>query len=226
MPSFKGFSDAKKGLTPLPGSFFSELLPMITDLAELKTILYTIWRLNQMEGAFRAMRTSDYQQDERFIAGLGDAPLDQALDLAVADEVLLGVSYRQEMVYFLNSPKGRAAAQALERGQWQPDFDRQAPLEWLTETPNIYKLYEEHIGPLSPLMAEALRDSENTYPASWIADAIRIAVENNKRNWRYINAILTRWQREGRNERQDRRDSEKDRRRYLEGEFSEFIDKP
>ncbi len=50
-------------------------------------------------------------------------------------------------------------------------------------------------------------------------DAFRIAVENNKRNWRYIKAILRRWQEKGRHERQqDRRDTEKDRRRYAEWE--------
>jgi DNA replication protein len=53
-----------------------------------------------------------------------------------------------------------------------------------------------------------------------VQDAFRIAVENNKRNWRYIQAILRRFQEKGRHERgqQDRRDTEKDRRRYAEWE--------
>ena len=74
------------------------------------------------------------------------------------------------------------------------------------------------------MIAEALRDAERTYPALWIEDAVRIAVENNIRNWRYVAAILNRWQAEGRDDRKDRRDSEKDRRRYIEGEFADFIE--
>ena len=58
------------------------------------------------------------------------------------------------------------------------------------ERPNIFRLYEENIGPLTPLIAEMLRDAEKTYPADWIEEAFKIAVENNVRRWRYIEAIL------------------------------------
>ena len=33
-----------------------------------------------------------------------------------------------------------------------------------------------------------------------------------------------RWKEEGRAEKQDRRDTEKDRRRYIEGEFADYIE--
>jgi DnaD/phage-associated family protein len=86
--------------------------------------------------------------------------------------------------------------------------------------PNIFRLYENNIGPLTPMIAEILQDAENTYPPAWIEEAIRIAVENNKRNWRYVEAILRRWQEGGRDEREDRRDTEKSLRRYKEWENS------
>ncbi|PJF33740.1 MAG: hypothetical protein CUN49_17850, partial [Candidatus Thermofonsia Clade 1 bacterium] len=35
--------------------------------------------------------------------------------------------------------------------------------------------------------------AERTYPYEWIVAAIRAAVENNRRSWRYIEAILRRW---------------------------------
>jgi DnaD/phage-associated family protein len=126
--------------------------------------------------------------------------------------------------YFLNSPKGRAAAQAIQRGEWQYSGDPQTPLDLSLEKPNIFRLYEENIGPLTPLIAEKLSEAEDSYPAQWIEDAIRKAVENNVRRWNYVEAILKSWQEGGRDERTDRRDSEKDRRRYVEGEFSEFIE--
>jgi len=37
-----------------------------------------------------------------------------------------------------------------------------------------------------------------------------LAVENNKRNWKYIEAILKRWKEEGRAEKQNRRNDKKD----------------
>ncbi|QLQ07827.1 MAG: DnaD domain protein [Anaerolineae bacterium] len=64
--------------------------------------------------------------------------------------------------------------------------------------PNIFVLYEQNIGLLQPIIADELRDAELRYPADWIEDAFRIAVEQNKRAWRYIRAILERWATEGR----------------------------
>ncbi len=94
----------------------------------------------------------------------------------------------------------------------------QLPVEVREDVPNIFRLYEDHIGPLTPMIADELRDAEETYPPEWIEDAIRMAVENNARSWRYVNAILVRWQEEGRDERTNRRDTEKDRRRYADWE--------
>jgi DnaD/phage-associated family protein len=68
------------------------------------------------------------------------------------------------------------------------------------------------------MIAEELRDAEETYSAQWIEDAVRIAVENNARSWRYIIAILEKWQVKGRDEQKDRRDTKKARRQYKEWE--------
>ena len=54
----------------------------------------------------------------------------------------------------------------------------------------IYELYEQNVGLLTPLLAEELREAEDTYPAAWIEDAFREAVAQNKRNWRYVRRIL------------------------------------
>jgi DnaD/phage-associated family protein len=97
-------------------------------------------------------------------------------------------------------------------------------LELIPQAPNIYHLYEENIGPLTPMIADTLQEAEQSYPYVWIEEAVRIAVENNVRRWTYVEAILKRWQEGGRDERTDRRDTEKDRRRYVEGEFSDFIE--
>lgn len=154
--------------------------------------------------------------------------LDEALERCVHRGSLLNAQLELDETpvnfYFLNTAKGRAAVQAIQRGEWKPSGNLQVPLEFSLEKPNIYHLYEENIGPLTPMIADKLRDAEENFPTPWIQEAFQIAVENNIRRWSYIVAILTRWQEEGRDERKDRRDTEKDRRRYVEGEFSDFIE--
>jgi len=234
MPPFKGFPEGKVRFTRLPDPMLTELLPAIDHLGELKVILYAFWRLERMEGTFRYLRRANFLEDQRFMQGLAasqaeaEAALDEALVRCLQRGSLLSAGLDleggRETFYFLNSPKGRAALQAIQRGEWQPSDDPQAPLDLSLEKPNIFRLYEENIGPLTPMIAEELGAAEDTYPAQWIEDAVRIAVENNVRRWSYVEAILKRWQEGGRDERTDRRDAEKDRRRYIEGEFSEFIE--
>jgi DNA replication protein len=66
------------------------------------------------------------------------------------------------------------------------------------ERPNIFVLYEQNIGLLSPLIADELKDAADHFPMEWIETAFREAVQHNKRKWSYIRAILRRWETEGR----------------------------
>jgi len=228
MQRFSGFLEEKNPPIPVPGVFFRELLPQIDDLNELKITLYFFGRMSRLEGAFHYLQEKDILADSSFIQGFGkvdgDAAkeLDAALSKAVERGTILScavtIADRHERLYFLNTPRGRAAAAAIERGEWRYTGDLEMPVEVLGETPNIYRLYEDNIGPLTPLIAEALSEAEDTYPARWIEEAIGIAVQNNARSWRYVAAILARWQSKGRYERKDRRDTEKARRRYSEWE--------
>jgi DnaD/phage-associated family protein len=125
-----------------------------------------------------------------------------------------------EALYLLNTPRGRAAAEGLARGEWRPS-EEGTPVELALDRPTIFNLYEQNIGPLTPMLAEHLRAAEAEFPATWIEEAFGIAVENNVRKWSYIQAILDGWQRQGRNDREDRGDTEKARRRYLKGELAD-----
>lgn len=221
-------------MTVVPDIFFTEILPQIDDLNELRLTIYVFWRMGQMEGAFRYLREEDFLEDARWMETLGEddesaaAALEAALRRAVERGTLLSASLTyhagEETFYFLNSPKGRAAVQAIISGQWRPSDAAGPPPGTYLEHPNIFRLYEENIGPLTPLIADALGEAEDTYPEAWIREAFQIAVEYNKRSWRYIQAILERWQTERRDERKDRQDLEEIRRRYTGGEFSDFIE--
>jgi len=55
----------------------------------------------------------------------------------------------------------------------------------------ISRLYESEIGALTPIVADSITDACNTYPSEWIEQAIKIAVERNARNWKYVLTVLT-----------------------------------
>jgi DNA replication protein len=77
-------------------------------------------------------------------------------------------------------------------------YDTPQHIQVQIERPNIFVLYEQNIGLLSPLLADELKDAADQYPAEWIEAAFLEAVQHNKRKWSYIRAILRRWETEGR----------------------------
>lgn len=231
-PGFPGFPEGRQRLTPVPEAFFRELLPAIDDLGELKLSLYAFYALAQREGRLRFLTRQQLAQDARLMRALGEsqgeanAALDAALARAVARGTLISASAGEPgpTLYFLNSERGRAAARGLASGAWSPAPEDLQGQVTLPDRPNIYSLYEQNIGPLTPMIADQLRDAERSYPARWIDEAMRIAVANNVRKWSYVQAILNDWQAKGRDEREDLRDTEADRRRYVEGDYADFID--
>jgi DnaD/phage-associated family protein len=75
------------------------------------------------------------------------------------------------------------------------------------ERPNVFRLFEQNVGLVTPLIADQLIEALELYPEAWIAEAIDEAVGYNRRNWRYIQRILERWATEGRGDETDQRGS-------------------
>ncbi|RLD11171.1 MAG: hypothetical protein DRI56_01475 [Chloroflexota bacterium] len=231
---FKGFPPGKVSFTSIPSLFFTELLPQIENIHELKVTLYALWQVTRMEKTFKYLRERDFAEDAWFMRGMGVTSqaqlqaLAEGLSQAVARGTFLRVATpppeEEQHLYFFNSPQGRAAVKAIQEGNWRPGKDTSPNPSLSIERPNIFQLYEENIGPLTPLIADALRDAESIYSATWIEEAIAIAVKNNVRKWNYIEAILHSWKEEGRYERKDKRHSEKDSQTYLEDEFFKFTE--
>ena len=72
-----------------------------------------------------------------------------------------------------------------------------APKE-VVERPNVYTIYEQEIGALSPMIGERLKDIEKDFPAGWFEKAVREAKTTTTRvSLKYIMAILDRWDAEG-----------------------------
>ena len=246
MKGFSGFPAGKVHFTPLPNLFFSELLPAIDDLAELKVTLHIFWLLHQKKGYPRYVSRRELEADGVLLGGLrgtGQKPeerLGQALERAVARGTLLhvtalrqgsGQALRQgsgqapqgderDDWYFMNTDLGRRTLDKIRRGELELEAvvtPGEVRLE--VERPNIFVLYEQNIGLLTPLIAEELRDAEKTYPAGWIEEAFRIAVEHNARRWRYVRSVLERWATEGKDSEREKRG----RRWYTKEEYEKFI---
>lgn len=233
MHGFPGFPAGRQRTTPIFNLFFSDLLPIIDHLAELKVTLYAFWALGQKEGKVRYLRLTDFLNDTAFVKGLGpttqlatDALL-EGIERAVARGTFLHVNVESADgnldLYFLNTEKGRAAVDGITRGEWRPSPDDEAPVSLLVERPNIFVLYEQNIGALTPMIVEELRDAEKTYPARWIEEAIKIAVENNVRRWRYVSTILERWRQEGRQDALGRRDSQRELQQQIPDHLQSVI---
>jgi DnaD/phage-associated family protein len=216
MTSFSGFKDSEP-LTQLPDAFFHHLLKEITGADELKITLYALWRMEHMDGPFHSLCETDFDTED---LGLTPEEIRLGLEKAVVRGTLLKSVHENDLFYFLNSPRGRAAAKAFADGNWRKSgVVNFSPVE----RPNIFKLYEENIGPLTPMIADALKDAENTFSPEWIEEAIELAVKNNKRNWKYTEAILKRWKEEGHGEKQNRRDNKKSRQRDVEDKIKKFV---
>ena len=206
--SFAGFPQ-KLRYTPVPNPLFGPLLEQIDDMGELKCTLRLIWLLHQRRGFPRYVSLKEVSADLVLIKALSEGgneagpEIGRALALAVRRGTfltgLVGPPDVREQVYMMNTDADRRALADLQ-GTIPGDsgLTDTEPWEGAAERPNIFALYEDNIGLLSPMIAEELKEAEEAYPQEWIEDALREAVSRNKRSWRYVAAILERWQREGR----------------------------
>lgn len=239
---FIGFPDIRMKPVIVPDFFFTDLLPYVDDLAELKLTLHCFWLLNEQEGELRYLRGDHLRDDELLLDSLNLesdlrtslATLDDALQRAVARGTLLKLEIETDDLapdapvdavvtedwYFMNTVKGRQTVALIRQGKLSSRdlaaaIPEQARLK--VERPNIFVMYEQNIGFMTPMIAEQLRDMEKTYPPDWVEEAFEIAVSRNKRALRYIQAVLKRWETDGKdseNNEESGRDSESQRRKY------------
>jgi len=226
MKTFPGFSPNLVQPVPLPDAFFSELLPLIDDLTELRVTLACFRIVTRKRGSPRPIRWADLIEENGLRVAADEADIRAGLERAVMRGTLLRVwadlGDGPEELYFINTERGREAVTRLQRGERPEGLAPAEPPAPSGERPNIFQLYEQNIGLLTPMLADELRDAEKTWPAAWIEDAFREAVRQNARSWAYIRKILER--RSRREKREARGRAAQDRRRYIEGEYADLIE--
>jgi DNA replication protein len=232
MSKFQGFP-AKADYTSVPNAFFSSLLPEIDDVAELKTTLHVIAALYRKKGYPRCLSFNELLGNAAIMGslkGLGE-PLEEvlrrALKMAAERGTLISLTLEKDReVYFLNDESGRQAAAKMESGELKPGGLKagRKPDVPAEEMPDIFTLYEQNIGMLTPMVADELREAEKLYPPEWLRDAIREAALHNKRNIKYISKILENWSVEGRSDGTYQRDSQKaGPDKYFKGKYGHMV---
>ena len=217
--------------TPVPNPVFGPLLEQIQDLTELKVTLRGLWLLHRKRGWPRMVSLEEFLEDQALIRGLncsGNDPgreIKRGLEQAVARQTFLnyaGPPGEEAGYYLLNTESDRRALDQLNRGRSPAPEDLGLPtghgsVEPAGPKPNIFALYEDNIGILTPILAEELKEAEDLYPWRWVCEAFQIAATENRRRWGYISAILRRWAEEGKDDGKSGRNSKKDnRQKYLE----------
>ncbi|MGA2158812.1 MAG: DnaD domain protein [Dehalococcoidia bacterium] len=234
--SFKGFP-ARAEVTPLPNIFFTEVLPGIENLAEAKAVMQILFLLSRRKGYPRFVSYKELINDPVLMKGLLSLPgksgdlIREALDLAVKQGILLHVPIetggQHDDAYFINNQAERETIEKIVNGALKiPNISIRKIEESLPEQPSdIYNLYEQNIGMLTPIIAEELQEAEHKYPADWIQEAFKEAIRANVRNWKYVHSILKRWEREGIKDGKHFGDSRKERDpdRYIRGKYGHMV---
>ena len=197
---------------PVPAPLLGSLLAQIDDMAELKCTLRAVALLSQKRGYPRFVTLRELQTDESLARAMpadGDTRPATLIERALGSAVRRGTlafavvvtDGKRQPIFGLNSEADRTALDKLASQPPRWSEPRQEPPDPSVDRPNVFEMYEQNIGMLSPMIADALLEAEDMYPEEWIEDAIGEAVAQNKRSWRYISRILEWWEREGRGAR-------------------------
>ncbi|HWV34128.1 MAG TPA: DnaD domain protein [Thermomicrobiales bacterium] len=215
---FGGFLVATDPAVAIPRAFFESVLPGIGSIEELHVSLAMFRLIDEAGGYDYPVAEHTALRDRSLRAAMKvpgsprepDRRIAKGLELAVARGTFLrleaGDGRRPTVWYYVNTPVNRSNVAAMERGSLAPPstiWEDDTPPVIRVERPNAFRLYEQNIGPLTPLIADQISQAIEEYPADWIEDAIVESVAYNRRSWRYITRILESWTTSG------RRDSER-----------------
>ena len=197
----KGFRPPEYTMTP--NKFFDELLPEL-GYAELKVLL-CIFR--QTFGWHRPT----VKMSVRKIAKSTGLSAHHAFDAGVALEArglvrkvsTLGEPTEWEIL-FEGVTLGEQPSTLSEQGV-HPAKSK-SPVKEIKETikekeeeqAQVFRAYSSEIGMLTPMIADSINEwIKDGFPVKWMCDAIHEAALQNKRNWKYCEAIIKRWDAQG-----------------------------
>ncbi len=224
----------------IPEWFLIEVAPRIREISELQVMLAFFRLQSGSDDLSTPVAEGALVQDEALqislrLDGAAQPPDDairRGIELAVARDSLLhfsvdGSDGLKTFWLLLATPENRTRLERYRTGDLEPPADTDSGGAGGTverSRPGVFRLYEQNIGLVTPIIADRLVEALELYPQSWIEDAIEASVSYNRRNWRYIQRILETWATEGRSHEANRRNQSSsgdlDPERHLSGEYA------
>ncbi len=206
--TFEGFSSGAP-VSPVPQAFWRELVPQMSDPAELLVTLYALEAIARVRRFPRRLRLADLQDSRPLIESLAQLcshrdvaeAFSDGLKAAVARGSLLRGRSVEDGAWIdwlaINDADGLRALAATS----MPPASRHAygrePVA--SSTP---EMWQSAFGTtMPPILTEEVRSAESRFGVEWLRDAFAEAAAHNVRSWRYVATILERWESEGRDER-------------------------
>lgn len=213
-------------LSALPSPFFISLLPQIEEIEELRVTLALLYLMAEKRRQPRFI-SLDEMIGSGVLKTMDQGQYDKGLSKAVERGTFLHISIEKNgkihKLYFLNAEPEKKALEKIRTGELNlGSLKEQA---FIKTEKNIFALYEENIGQLTPMLSEELKEAEKAYPFEWIEEAFKEAVALNKRNWRFISRLLERWAIEGKTSGKTGRYSSKefDPQDYFKGRYGHIV---
>lgn len=98
----------------------------------------------------------------------------------------------------VQEPVELAASASASESVNASESEFESEQEQVEQKSAVFVVYEQEIGVITPRIADDLKLAIQEYPPGWIEDALHESATHNKRSWKYAQAILRRWQAEGR----------------------------
>ncbi len=215
------YSVARPGsFTQVPGAYVGQVLRNVRDLNEVKVTLLLFYLLSKARDYPAHITRDELVTRAGAVLGLSEEDCLNGVHSAVTRGVFLQVPLPQgDTEVFAYCANVEEDLEAIERWRAAARLGARSPA-----VPNIFELYEQNIGIITPLIAEELKDAQKTYPAEWVEEAFREAVRNHKQNWRYVSRILERWSTEGKASGTNRQGAgADDPDKYVKGRFGRVV---
>ena len=235
MSGFEGFR-ANSQKTAIPNVFFTQLMPQIKDVAELRIVLHVFWAVQQKKGSPRFVTFRELLGDKTLAPSLGqDLPerveaLESGLRGAVEKGILITAEVEakglRNRLYMINTEAERRALERIEgQGVGMSGVAVSVLGAESEERLDAFAVYENNIEPLNPTIVEWLKEAVSVYSEEWVVEAIEEAVRNSVRKWTYIEAILKNRRLEGKTGGTARRHSETGQNtdRYFKGKYGHLV---
>lgn len=220
---------AAQPLASVPHALLTSVASEISEIEELQVVIAAFRLASDLGGIDHAIPEESLERDHWLrralrIEGSPNAPRERiakGATLATGRGTLLRFTTRvgreTRVWYYLHTVENQARLAQMATGAAAPPtelhLDGAVPVVE-AEQPNVFRLYEQNVGLLTPLIAERIVRALERYPTAWIEDAIAEAVAYNRRNWRYIARILENWTVAGRGDDSPRgRSNEENQRR-------------